>query len=47
VGWSALGFEKGWGYKGKRKLPFPGARTVFRVKFGRGRTIDLLMGRWL
>jgi hypothetical protein len=47
VGWSARGFEKDWGYKGQRKLPFPVARTVFRVKFGRGRTIDLLMGRWL
>ncbi|MFF8607208.1 DNRLRE domain-containing protein [Streptomyces sp. NPDC015346] len=47
VGWSARGFKKDWGYKGKRKLPFPVARTVFRVKFGKGRKIDLFMGRWL
>ncbi|MFB7238825.1 DNRLRE domain-containing protein [Streptomyces sp. NPDC056269] len=47
VGWSARGFKKDWGYSKRAKLSFPVARTVFRMKFGKGRKIDLFMGRWL
>ncbi|MGW3399036.1 hypothetical protein [Streptomyces sp. NRRL F-5193] len=47
VGWSARGFKKDWGYSKRAKLSFPVARTVFRIKFGKGRKIDLFMGRWL
>ncbi|MFB8772439.1 DNRLRE domain-containing protein [Streptomyces broussonetiae] len=39
VGWSAVGFKKTLGRKA--------ARTVFRVKFGRGRHWDLRVGRFL
>ncbi|WP_078957674.1 DNRLRE domain-containing protein [Streptomyces glaucescens] len=39
MGWSAVGFKKTLGIKK--------ARTVFRVKFGRGRHWDLRVGRWL
>ncbi|MFB7938309.1 DNRLRE domain-containing protein [Streptomyces sp. NPDC056049] len=47
VGWSARGFKKDWGYSKRAKLSFPVARTVFRIKYGKGRKIDLFMGRWL